>query len=64
MYLLANQPVTRQEYIDRFNSTTERAVQITVTTSTPETLYYNCKIKNVSNALIGVTHNQKDWIKE
>jgi hypothetical protein len=44
MYLLANQPVTRQEYIDRFNSTTERAVQITVTTSTPETLYYNCTV--------------------
>ena len=42
MYLLANQPVTRQEYIDKFNSTTERAVQITVTTSTPETLFYGC----------------------
>ena len=24
----------------------------------------NSKIKNVSNALIGVMHNQKDWIKE
>ncbi len=24
----------------------------------------NNKIKNVSNSLIGVTHNQKDWIKE
>jgi hypothetical protein len=42
MYLLDNHPVTRSTYVSEFNTTTERAIQITVTTSTPETLFYGC----------------------
>jgi hypothetical protein len=42
MYLIDNHPVDRDTYVAKFNTTTERAVQITITTSTPETLYYNC----------------------
>lgn len=42
LYLLDNSEVSRERYIERFNTTSNRSVQITITTSTPETLYYFC----------------------
>lgn len=42
VYLLDELEVTKERYLQKFSSTTSRAVMITVTTSTPETLYYYC----------------------
>ncbi len=42
IYLLEDLPVTRAKYIQKFSSATSRKIQITVTVSTPETLYYYC----------------------
>ena len=42
VYLLDNLQVTRDEYISRFERFANRRVQITVTNSTPTTLYYYC----------------------
>ena len=43
VYKINNDPVTKQEYWDKFNSATTRSVQITITDTTPTTLYYHCK---------------------
>jgi hypothetical protein len=42
IYKLDNDPVTKAEYIQGFAGATQRSVQITITSSTPETLYYWC----------------------
>jgi hypothetical protein len=42
VYLLDERPVPRDEYIQKFNRYTNRRVQITVTNTTPTTLYYYC----------------------
>ncbi len=43
IYKLDNVVKTQQEYWDGFQSATQRSVQITVTSSTPTTLYYWCQ---------------------
>ena len=43
VYKINNDPVTKQEYWDRFNAATQRSVQITIKSTTPSTLYYWCK---------------------
>lgn len=42
IYLIDYQPVTRQQYLNQFSAADHRAVQITITSDTPETLYYYC----------------------
>ena len=42
VYKLDEDPVTKAEYITGFAGATQRSVQITVTSSTPTTLYYWC----------------------
>jgi len=52
IYLLDNDPVTKQVYWDKFAGATQRSVQITITKDTPETLYYWCqKHLNMGNSL-------------
>lgn len=41
-YILDGKVVTKDRYIDRFNESLSRVVQITITSNTPETLYYYC----------------------
>lgn len=43
VYKLDEDVVTQQEYWSRFANATQRSVQITVTSSTPNTLYYWCQ---------------------
>ena len=50
-YFINDDPVTRLQYYDRFNEAITRQVQITVTSSTPSTLYYWCK----NHAAMGAT---------
>lgn len=42
IYKLENDPVTKAQYIAGFAKSTQRSVQITVTSATPATLYYYC----------------------
>lgn len=42
IYLLDNTEVSRDRYIEKFSKATQRAVQLTVTTATPDVLYYYC----------------------
>lgn len=42
IYLLENETVTRDQYLANFASSDHRAIQITITSSTPDTLYYYC----------------------
>lgn len=42
IYILEHEPVTREQYIANFASSSHRAIQITITSSTPTTLYYYC----------------------
>jgi hypothetical protein len=43
IYKLDEVIVTQQEYWNRFTNATQRSVQITITSSTPATLYYWCQ---------------------
>jgi len=43
IYLLDDDPVTKQVYWDRFSGASQRSVQITITKDTPTTLYYWCQ---------------------
>jgi len=43
IYKLDNTEVTKQEYWDSFEAATQRTVQILVTSTTPDTLYYWCQ---------------------
>ena len=52
VYKINNDPVTKQEYWDKFNNATQRSVQITVKSTTPATLYYWCKNHNNMGATI------------
>lgn len=52
-YILDGEEVTQQEYFDDFQRSDTRAVQITVTTSTPDTLYYWCQNHlNMGNSIV------------
>jgi hypothetical protein len=42
IYMLEYEPVTRAQYISNFASSDHRAIQITITSTAPETLYYYC----------------------
>jgi len=42
IYLLEGEPVTRTQYLNGFAAAEHRAVQITITSETPSTLYYYC----------------------
>jgi len=43
IYLLNNDPVTKEKYWADFSKSTQRSVQITITNDTPSTLYYWCQ---------------------
>lgn len=42
IYMLEHEPVTRAQYLANFASSDHRAIQITITSSSPTTLYYYC----------------------
>ena len=42
IYLLEGEQVTRTQYLNNFAASEHRAVQITITSDTPSTLYYYC----------------------
>ena len=44
IYKLENDPVTKAEYIAGFAKSTQRSIQITITNTTPTTLYYFCTV--------------------
>tara|TARA_B100001287_G_scaffold158654_1_gene133335 strand:- start:3794 stop:5992 length:2199 start_codon:yes stop_codon:yes gene_type:complete len=52
IYLLEDLPVTRERYIQKFTASTSRKVQITITATTPNTLYYYCQYHaNMGNTI-------------
>tara|TARA_R110000796_G_scaffold27339_5_gene75516 strand:- start:113 stop:1399 length:1287 start_codon:yes stop_codon:yes gene_type:complete len=44
IYKLENDPVTKAQYIAGFAKSTQRSIQITITNTTPTTLYYFCTV--------------------
>jgi len=44
IYKLENDPVTKAQYIEGFAKSTQRSIQITITNTTPTTLYYFCTV--------------------
>jgi len=52
IYKLENDPVTKAEYIAGFAKSTQRSIQITITSTTPVTLYYWCSYhSNMGNTI-------------